>query len=114
MKALILKFFILITTSLVSVNAFARISRIDKTGTIVRIENYNNTQQCFFVVDGEKEEMLLNPRPPLNCQDFLNQKVKVIIKPDKIAIPGQYGTLDVLWLDEMSLLSASLNIKKSE
>jgi hypothetical protein len=72
-----------------------------KTGTLLRMDG-GTIQHCVFLPDGEKEEMYLTPRPNRDCTPHFNKPIKVEIRHEKVKVPGQYGSVDTLWLEKIT------------
>ena len=84
-------------------NVFAFTTPILLKGTLTQVEK-NEYTHCYFKADNENEEMDLWPTKEIDCIPFTGKKVSVEIKPDKIKVAGNYGTMDVLWLTKISLV----------
>lgn len=91
---------IAILVSLLTFPVVAQVHLIKKTGTMLRVEK-NEYTYCYFQADGEKEEMALWPAETIDCGQFVQKQVHVVIRPEKLKIAGNYGTLDVLKLIEI-------------
>ena len=88
--------------SLYPLSSLSNVTSIIKDGQLLRMEQGEYTH-CIFLPDGEREEMYLTPGEHIDCNKYVGQRVHIEIHPQKIIVPGQYGTLDTLMIYTLSL-----------
>ncbi|MBX7149047.1 hypothetical protein K1X76_08165 [bacterium] len=95
---------ILVSLLFIAFNAHAVTWPMTIKGRISRVEKGLYHTNCFFVEDGQLEEMALWPQDKIKCEPLIGKNINATINHEKVKIEGEYGTLDVLWLTNAEVI----------